>query len=403
MITNELKKNIQENKTTESEYIAYLEENKYLLEENEVNKYLKQIEDRNNEILEFTILTHGDCNFRCKYCYEHFKNIGMSIETENAILKFAEEKLSNSQYHFLRIAWFGGEPLLGYKTIQRLSLEFLKICERFGITYSASITTNGFLLTSSKFEKLVREYDVTNFQITIDGDGESHDSQRVLKNQKGSYARILNNLHKMKDSDLDFICTLRFNISKENYDHMESFLLNDGRYFKNDDRFFLLYHNIGNWGQGDRSKDDCVTVFKNDMSFGISKKAVDLGYHLSLPSIVVHNSFSCYANRLNHYMFNVRGIVQACTVALYDNQNVFGNINTGFINKDKMKGWFLSVREDCKTCPFVLVCKSGFCPMAKHITKLSSSVICKNMQEKIRKNLALYAISGCYEDILDVD
>ena len=53
LITNELKKNIQENKTTESEYIAYLEENKYLLEENEVNKYLKQIEDRNNEIVIF--------------------------------------------------------------------------------------------------------------------------------------------------------------------------------------------------------------------------------------------------------------------------------------------------------------------------------------------------------------
>ena len=50
LITNELK-NIQENKTKESEYIAYLEENKYLLEVNEVNKYLKQIEDRNNEIV----------------------------------------------------------------------------------------------------------------------------------------------------------------------------------------------------------------------------------------------------------------------------------------------------------------------------------------------------------------
>ena len=53
MITNELKKNIQENKTTESEYIAYLEENRYLREDNEVNKYLKQIEDRNNEIVIF--------------------------------------------------------------------------------------------------------------------------------------------------------------------------------------------------------------------------------------------------------------------------------------------------------------------------------------------------------------
>ena len=29
--------------------------------------------------------------------------------------------------------------------------------------------------------------------------------------------------------------------------------------------------------------------------------------------------------------------------------------------------------------------------MAKHITKLSSSVNCKNMQEKIRKNLALFS------------
>ena len=73
LITNELKQAIQENKTTESEYIAYLEENKYFPEENEVNNYLKQIEDSNNEVLEFTILTHGDCNFRCKYCYEHFK------------------------------------------------------------------------------------------------------------------------------------------------------------------------------------------------------------------------------------------------------------------------------------------------------------------------------------------
>lgn len=41
--------------------------------------------------------------------------------------------------------------------------------------------------------------------------------------------------------------------------------------------------------------------------------------------------------------------------------------------------------------------------MVKNITKLSSSVICKNMQGKIRKNLALYAIFACYEDVLDVD
>ena len=53
LITDELKQTIQKNKTTESEYTAYLEENKYFPEVNEVNKYLKQIEDRNNEIIIF--------------------------------------------------------------------------------------------------------------------------------------------------------------------------------------------------------------------------------------------------------------------------------------------------------------------------------------------------------------
>ena len=42
-----------------------------------------------------------------------------------------------------------------------------------------------FLPTSKKFEALVSDYHVSSFQITLDGDCESHDTQRVLKNKKG--------------------------------------------------------------------------------------------------------------------------------------------------------------------------------------------------------------------------
>lgn len=403
LITRELEEVISRSESIEREYLAYLEENKYFSEENEVETCLKQIQDTNNEVLEFTILTHGDCNFRCKYCYEHFENIRMSTDTENAILKFAEDKLRTGDYKGLRISWFGGEPLLGYKTIRRLSLEFLKLCNQFSIRYSASITTNGFLLTSKRFKELVSEYQVSSFQITLDGDCDSHDAQRVLKNEKGSYQRILENLQHMKESSLDFSCVLRFNTSKENYNHMELFLLNDGEHFKNDDRFLVMYHNIGDWGQGDRAKEDCVTLLKNDASYELSIRALNLGYRLFSPSIVIHNSFGCYANRPNHYMFNVRGVVQACTVALYNKENIFGNINTGLINQNKHGNWCITVRDDCKTCPFVLICKSGYCPMAKHITKLGSAYLCKNMRERIQKNLALFALSKSCEDILDVD
>lgn len=402
-ITKELEEVISHNKEIARDYYSYLEQNMYCSEENEVDKYLQQIQDTNNEVLEFTILTHGDCNFRCKYCYEHFENIGMSEKTELAILKFAEEKLKTGVYRYLRISWFGGEPLLGYVTIQRLSTKFLELCDQFDVIYSASITTNGFLLTSKKFEALVSDYHVSSFQITLDGDCESHDTQRVLKNKKGSYLRILENLHRMKETPLNFTCVLRFNVSKENYNHMELFLLNDGEFFKGDDRFLVMYHNIGNWGQGDRSRDDCVTLLKDDASYELSIRALNLGYKLCSPNIVIHNSFSCYANRLNHYMFNVKGIVQSCTVALYNKENIFGNINTGLINQNKLKNWSIMVRDDCKGCPFVLVCKSGFCPMAKHITKLNSDFICESMKERIKKNLALFALSKLYEDILDVD
>ena len=41
--------------------------------------------------------------------------------------------------------------------------------------------------------------------------------------------------------------------------------------------------------------------------------------------------------------------------------------------------------------------------MAKRITKTNSRYLCKSVKEKIRKNLALFALSKSYNDILDVD
>lgn len=296
----------------------------------------------------------------------------MSRETEDAILKFAEEQLSTGKYKFFKVAWFGGEPLLGYRTIQYLSEKFKEICRNYEVDYLANITTNGYLLSLNKFKSLVEDFSVRSYQITIDGNQDSHDCQRVLKNDRGSYSRIYKNLQAMKDSELDFFCTIRFNISKENKENIKSFLNRDGLYFKNDERFSFSYHNVGDWGQGDRSEKDCVTLLDYDASFELSMLANSIGYSISLVSYFLNNRFTCYANRMNHYMFNVRGIVQSCTVALYHPKNVFGNINKCFINHDKLSQWVIEVDENCKSCPFVLICKSGHCPMAKRISKHSS-------------------------------
>ena len=67
---------------------------------------------------------------------------------------FLKEKLQSGKYKYLSVGWFGGEPLLGYKTIKRLSPVFIDLCEKYQIHYQSAITTNGYLLTKNKFRYL---------------------------------------------------------------------------------------------------------------------------------------------------------------------------------------------------------------------------------------------------------
>lgn len=61
---------------------------------------------------------------------------------------------------------------------------------------------------------------MTSYQITLDGDEESHNNQRVLQNGGLSYNRIFDNLKAMQESKFDFICVIRFNVSKDNYQNV---------------------------------------------------------------------------------------------------------------------------------------------------------------------------------------
>lgn len=372
------------------------------VDEDEVDKYLTQISEADKERLGLTVLTHGDCNFRCKYCYEHFTNISMSLETENAIFYFVEEKIKTGQFKYLTVAWFGGEPLLGFKTIVSLGKRLISLCNKYNVNYDSSLTTNGFLLDKKKFVTLVTDLRVTSYQITLDGNQESHDRQRISRTGKGTYDRILKNLIDMRQTKLDFECIIRFNITKENYPNICSFLKHDGLIFKEDERFLLFYCNVGDWGKGDRVENS-LTLVNRSTAFELSKRAVKEGYSLFASRYNTSHFFSCYTNKKNHYAFNVNGIVQSCTVALYDKKNIFGNINTGFVNQNKIDKWVINVDDSCSDCPYLLICKSGNCPMVKRINGVSFKRICESMKNTIYENLALFALDGQYNDILDVE
>lgn len=68
--------------------------------------------------------------------------------------------------------------------------------------YHGFIVTNGYLLTPSNAERL-RDSGITHAQVTIDGDREKHNQQRMLKNASGpsswTYDRVLSNVIACKD------------------------------------------------------------------------------------------------------------------------------------------------------------------------------------------------------------
>lgn len=166
-----------------------------------------------------TLAPTMDCNFRCVYCYESkvIHHTYMGVEVQEAVVKLLEERAKHIRN--FSVTWYGGEPLLAFETILRLSKRFIEICEKNDITYTAGIITNGYLLTREKAEMLAAAK-VTFYQITIDGTRESHDASRPLKNGAGTYDKIFDNL--VQCADLLTNVSMRVNVGHNNVQAVDS-------------------------------------------------------------------------------------------------------------------------------------------------------------------------------------
>ncbi len=405
-VTKALLNKISNDEKVACEFEDYLAQNRFYEEENEYTNMMKQIFSEEDELLRLTILTHGDCNFRCLYCYEQFENVPMSQQTMDNIVKFTEEKLKNGNYKILRASWFGGEPLLGYKTILYLSDKFQELAIQYDVEFIADMTTNGYLLDKRKFQVLVEKCKCTTYQITIDGTKESHDQQRVMKNGKGTFERIYNNLLEAKASLLDFVIILRFNISKVNFNQVQGFMDLEGIPFKTDARFYFMYRNVENWGQGQRTEKYSIEMLKSDVGYQFSNEAIEKGYKIYEVLPFLKNSNACYATNPNNYTFDVRGKIMACTVLLYNSMNIFGNVNIDTLDEQKRrKLWIHSIEKipkDCRNCEIVAICKGGYCPKIILKDHATQERVCQRAKESFEKSLNLFVRQDWVEVTLDV-
>jgi uncharacterized protein len=114
-------------------------------------------------------LTLG-CNLRCSYCFEgHAQSLparkAMDRRTQDAVIRHIATQARGKKS--VQITWFGGEPLLGLRTITRMSELLLPAFDKAGIQYSGAILTNGVLANRAAADAL-KAARVGHAQVTVD-------------------------------------------------------------------------------------------------------------------------------------------------------------------------------------------------------------------------------------------
>lgn len=270
-----------------------------------------------SDFLRITILPTLSCNFRCWYCYETHKPSRITKEGVDSILNFIKkETLAKRKKHII-LDWFGGEPLLCFETvIYPMSLKLIEWCKSLGITLHNMITTNGSLITSKNSGKM-KDINLTQFQITLDGGRDEHNKTRYSRNIKDSYTLIINNIHSLCHSNPSVDIELRLNYTPENIHSLESVL----EEFSPEVRGNIKISPHVVW-----QKSDCIEAFA-DLIRQLVEKAQRMGYR-SENNVVRRRCVSCYTENADQYVVNYDLSVYKCTARDYDKDHSIGEISS---------------------------------------------------------------------------
>jgi uncharacterized protein len=241
-----------------------------------------------------------------------------TVEAVKRLIARRSESLSS-----LSLSWFGGEPLLAKDVVLSVSGYAAEraLNSKSKLKYSASITTNAYLLDEELFRKLV-DVGVRHYQITLDGPAAVHDRTRRRAAGGGTFDRIWTNLLMMKDSSLPFTVTLRLHFTTESLDLLPPLLADIRTVFLPDSRFTPALHEVKRHGGANDWMITPMTSEQRDQAELHLNRLLGTSFDERDSS-----GYICYAARANSLLIRADGTIGKCTVALSDSRNAIGHIN----------------------------------------------------------------------------
>lgn len=330
-------------------------------QEDDLNVYLADVlKNRyNSSDMALTILPTRGCNFGCIYCYEQDRpNVLMNEQTEKAIVKFV---CSNSNLKRLSVVWYGGEPLLNFDSMVRLT----KMFKQLNIEYSAKIVSNGYLLTKEKAD-LMKDLAIRNIQITFDGSEEIHNQRRFLLGGQPTYRKIMDNLKYLLSINKEITIDIRTNIDRRNKDDYNKFYQD----FKSEinDKRVTMYPGF----VSDLLSSECVSPEFNISEGGYKAQFIlDIfdKYGIEIKSFLPkYRRHSCVASKYFAFVIGPEGELFKCWRMVGNQKEAIGNVNDGSFDMVKFSKYLIgadyTLDSKCLQCEFITLCGGG-CPLVR--------------------------------------
>lgn len=143
----------------------------------------------------------NSCNLTCDYCFArqgNYDNPGqiMSFETAKKAIDLVVESVKSNEYNEVRIAFFGGEPMLKFDLIKQVVEYTQSLISDFEIKARYYVTTNGTII-SDEIKKYFNEFQF-EVMLSLDGEKDVHDFYRTFNNGEGSYDKAIDFFNKVK-------------------------------------------------------------------------------------------------------------------------------------------------------------------------------------------------------------
>lgn len=337
-------------------------------------KYQNRMSSYNSSptYLHFVIAPTMLCNYKCIYCFEkkYACSTIMDDETIEATLNFIKSRVEEMKpSKGINIQWFGGEPLVALKQIEKLGKKIIDYIDSIGLDYQSYIVTNGYFLTPDVTDKLV-DLKITGAQITMDGMKENYD--RLKKCPDDAFDKVVENIayaqYKMGVS-------IRVNVNKRNVDDIKNLI-----------KYLAVDKNIKSkiYIADIREYNDGVSEALNGNTFEDNREdlilyAKNLGIKNLVTQLPRRKFSSCEATTNKEYVIGPKGDIYRCTHLLDRKGMESGNVKTGLeLTKTDLIFFDYKLPKKCDKCKIYPVCMGG-CVCDRKIDKMEF-----NCEERIQ-------------------